>query len=92
MLYNNQGVLELFDSLGVRPEYIRDNFAFDCEYEFNETPVQCTKSHLCGAFVLYFIIYRHYNLDMSFEDFMNHSFTANCTENEKEVVDFLKTL
>ncbi len=61
-------------------------------YEFNTTPVQCSGSQICGGFVLYFIIFRYYNLDQELSDFLNSFFKKDCAQNETNVTEFLSSI
>lgn len=88
---------EYFDSLGVSDTKLNllksyKIFPIDSIVKFNETPVQEPSSSTCGLFVLYFIIHRLHNLDMSFSTLMNEIFTLNRSQNEIEVLKFAKDL
>ena len=85
-------ILELFDSLGSDKEYIRTYLPYNAIYEYNTFPVQCNNSELCGKFVLYFVVFRYFNLDGEFEDVLNEIFTTNCSTNEARVNKFLSSL
>ncbi len=84
--------VEVFDSLGSDIDFLKKYFKIRAIVEFNETPVQCEDSQLCGLFVTYFSILRYFNLDMEFFDFLNDIFNTNCKENERNVKNFLKIL
>ncbi len=60
-------------------------------YSYNISPVQCSGSSICGAFALYFVIFRYYNLDQEYIDFLNNIFKKDCDQNEEEVNAFMKT-
>ncbi len=53
--------------------------------------MQCNDSELCGKFVLYFLIFRYFNLDGEYEDILNELFTLDCKTNEARVEKFLKS-
>lgn len=84
---------EYFDSLGVTSEKIeRLNFykVFrpNCSVKFNETAFQTQNSSSCGLFVLYFIIQRLHNLDLSFLTVLEEIFKLDCQLNESIVKKF----
>ena len=89
---SHEEIFELFDSLGVDEDYIRTFLPYNAIYEFNSFPVQCDDSELCGRFVLYYLIWRFYNLDGEYEDVINELFTVDCKENEDIVNKFIKSL
>ncbi len=89
---SQEDVLELFDSLGSDEEYIRTYLPYKAIYEFNTFPVQCDDSELCGRFVLYYLVWRFFNLDGEYEDVLNELFTSNCKINEGRVNKFLRLL
>lgn len=86
---------EYFDSLGVNEKklelLIHSNiFSKNSQVLFNETQFQNSTSISCGLFVLYFIINRLHNLDLSFSDLLNEIFVTDCEKNETLVNDFAK--
>ncbi len=85
------GLLEIFDPLGCDLPFVQRFLKINAIYIYNNTPVQCSGSRICGAFVLYFIIYRYYNLDQGYADFVNNYFEKDCRRNERQVNEFLKT-
>ncbi len=92
VVYRSSNKLEIFDSLGCELQFLKNFMKIPLVYEYNVTPVQCKGSQICGAFVLYFIIFRYYNLDQEFSDFLNNFFTKDCSKNEFEVAGFLKSV
>ena len=84
--------IEVFDSLGTSESYIARNIPFKGIYEFNVTALQCDNSSLCGGFSLYFIIFRLFNLDLDFQQFLQDFFDINCSKNEIQVNEFLESL
>ena len=58
------------------------------QIKFNVTQVQSSESDTCGLFVLYFLIQRYHNKDLSFNEFMNEIFVFSQSENEKLVNTF----
>ena len=85
-------IVEIFDSLGSELDFLQVYMKISAIYEFNTTPVQCSGSRICGPFVLYFIIYRFFNLDLHLIDFLNIFFEENCTANETAVNLFIENL
>ena len=86
-------VLECFDSLGIDQEkkvFLQKNFNYKniTKIKFNVTQVQSSISNTCGLFVLYFVIQRFYNKDVSFTGLLNEVFVKNPEENEKTVTNF----
>ncbi len=92
LLKSNNEIIEVFDSLGVSAEYIKNYIPYNAIYEYNTQPVQCNDSELCGKFVLYFLILRYFNLDGEYEDVLNELFTTDCKTNESRVETFLKSV
>ena len=89
----NTTVLECFDSLGidnVKKSFITSNLRQKgiSKIQFNVTQVQSSDSDTCGFFVLYFLIHRYHNKDLSFNELMNEIFVLSQTENEKLVHSF----
>jgi len=88
-------VLECFDSLGINEEkkiFLRHNFHqnYISKIKFNLTQVQTSDSNTCGFYVLYFIVNRFYNQDLSFSDLLNEIFVSSNTKNEELVCKFAK--
>ena len=85
--------LECFDSLGIdnaKKLFISSNLRQKSisQIKFNVTQVQSSDSDTCGLFVLYFLIQRYHNKDLSFNELMNDIFVFSQTENEKLVNNF----
>lgn len=87
--------LECFDSLGVdetKKEFLKANFKQKNveEIKFNVTSLQPDDSISCGQFVLYFIIQRSHNKDLSFSNLLNDIFTISKETNEELVLNFFR--
>lgn len=85
--------LELFDSLGIDEEkrsFIKRKFQLKriSKVKFNVTQVQSSKTSTCGLFVLYFLVNRFHNKDMSFTDLLNDIFVHSESQNETLVKQF----
>ena len=85
--------MECFDSLGIdnaKKLFISSNLRQKSisQIKFNVTQVQSSDSDTCGLFVLYFLIQRYHNKDLSFNELMNDIFVFSQTENEKLVNNF----
>lgn len=92
-LVRRKKYFELFDSLGVteeKLEYLKEfiNFRKRITFKYNETPLQSNNSISCGQFVLYFIVQRFHNLDLSFQDILDEIFEASIDINETLVQHF----
>ena len=86
-------ILECFDSLGIdngKKMFIASQLRQKGigRIKFNVTQVQSSDSDTCGWFVLYFLIQRYHNRDLSFDELMNDIFVLSQTENEKLVNTF----
>ena len=86
-------ILQCFDSLGIdntKKNFIVSNLKQKGieQIKFNVTQVQSSESDTCGLFVLYFLIQRYHNKDLSFNELMNEIFVLSQTENEKLVNSF----
>lgn len=86
-------ILQCFDSLGIdntKKNFIVSNLKQKGieQIKFNVTQVQSSESDTCGLFVLYFLIQRYHNKDLSFNELMNEIFVFSQTENEKLVNSF----
>ena len=86
-------ILQCFDSLGIdntKKNFIVSNLKQKGieQIKFNITQVQSSESDTCGLFVLYFLINRYHNKDLSFNELMNEIFVLSQTENEKLVNSF----
>ena len=89
----NTSVLECFDSLGIDSEkklFLETHFHQKNikKVKFNVTQVQSSHSDTCGFFVLYFIINRFHNQDLSFTDLVNDIFVKDVDKNESLVINF----
>ena len=88
---NEQNHFEIFDTFGaLHKDRIIHALPKDIAKaaQINESEFQCRNSKNCGAFTLYAIVARILNLDETFSEFLNHSFTSNCLDNEKRVKRF----
>lgn len=93
LIKRNVKEYELFDSLGVSNDklnFFKENNIFrkNSVVKFNESPLQISTSNTCGLFVLYFLIHRMHNLDMSFSSLMDEIFDLNLRINEDKVLEF----
>jgi hypothetical protein len=89
---SDKDTIELFDSLGVDKEKL-DLITKYCKFNvkeiiYNETQFQTDFSETCGLFVIYFLIERIFNLDLSFEQLLHDIFYENKLTNEKKVIEF----
>ena len=91
-----KNVIEIFDSLGVdqSKKTLLLNFCKFSQKElvFNTTAFQDISSSSCGQFVIYFCVERLFNLDLSFEDFLELIFEENVKKNEDVVLEFFNEL
>ena len=60
--------------------------------KYNETSFQSDNSESCGLFVIYFIWQRMFNLDLSFDQILEESFSADNGLNELKVKEFCQNL
>ena len=89
--------IEVFDSLGVNEEKlnnIKQYFKFRGikTLEYNESKFQSETSESCGLFVIYFLIERLYNLDLTFDDILEDIFDINSALNEDKVIRFCENI
>lgn len=92
-LIKRKSQFEYFDSLGVttrKLDILKENLYLrkNIEIKFNETAVQSNDSISCGKFVLYFIVQRMFNLDLSYMTLLNDIFSENVEENERIIQKF----
>jgi hypothetical protein len=89
---SNKDTIELFDSLGIDDEkkkLITKYCTFNAkEIIFNETQFQADFSETCGLFVIYFLIERIFNFDLTFEELLHDIFYDDKLKNEKKVIEF----
>ena len=93
ILKSERNTLECFDSLGIddtKKQFLIDSCHFKGikKIRFNLTAVQCSDTSSCGLFVLYFLIQRCHNKDMSFDDLLNEIFVESKSANEQKVASF----
>jgi hypothetical protein len=81
-----------FSTPGTNKEFLSSILTFGNLVEYNETAVQSPTSESCGQYVVYAIINRLFNLDLEFSAVINEIFTLNLEDNEKRVMDFVKSL
>ena len=90
----HKGHLEIFDSLGFRPDLVLPylNFSEKLKLEYNITQVQSDDSVLCGKFVITFCVERMMNLDLSLDMLLDDVFVLNKESNDQIVTDFCDNL
>ena len=84
--------VEVFDSLGVKEDVVKNKVHYKKLFRYNVTPVQAPSSSSCGAFCIYFIVHRMCNLDMDYLTLVNDIFQKDFLANEKEVAELLSIL
>ena len=89
--------MEIFDSLAIdniKLEALKKNLKFKGiqNIHINETPVQKENSDSCGLFVVYYIWHRMYNLDLSYDEMLEQSFSTNKELNEVTVKQFCEAI
>ncbi len=95
IIRSDRNTLEVFNSLGVSDlDHLKPHFKFPNNFEliFNEQKFQSDTSVNCGYFCIYFIIYRIFNLDMSFEHLLEEIFNVDPNTNETLVTSFCHKL
>ena len=97
ILKSSKNSIEVFDSLGIDPEKeknIETYFKFRGikSIQFNESVFQNQESNTCGLFVIYFIWQRMFNLDLTFDDILEHIFDPQVDFNELKVKQFCEKL
>jgi hypothetical protein len=96
-LRNSNYEIECFDSLGINSEK-REKLLKFCSFKrmrqlkFNENIFQCKDSSTCGLFVIYFLIERMHNLDLTFNQVLEEIFENSDTQNELKVEEFCKKI
>ena len=96
-LYKEHKVIFCFDSIGI-DNAKKDLLQKYCtikgvrEINFNETQFQLLTSETCGKFVVYFLIQRAYNRDLTFKDLLEEIFTENPSQNEIKVESFFQKI
>ena len=93
ILKSEANTLECFDSLGIdqaKKQFLKHSCHFPSikKIRFNLTAVQSSDSSSCGLFVLYFLIHRFHNKDMSYDDLLNEIFVESKSTNEEKVALF----
>lgn len=92
---NERAIYELFDPLGSSQDFVASLKLEAKVAKFNRSPVQDTRSSLCGEMVCYFNTFRWINQDLPFVDCVNQTFYAGSVDklklNDKLVLDFMAT-
>ena len=88
----NKNLIEVFDSLGIddNKKILLSKY---CNFRqkqlvFNTSAFQDSSSSTCGQFVIYYCVERMFNLDLSFNDFLELIFEDDVKENERLVSEF----
>jgi hypothetical protein len=87
--------LEIFCSLGNTWDLIVPYLKFRKKITiyYNETPFQSETSTKCGKYVIYYLIERHFNINMSLHDLLEDLFvTDDINKNDAIVEDFCNNL
>ena len=97
ILKTSKNTIEVFDSLGIdsqKEKNIETYFKFRGirSIQFNESVFQNQESTTCGLFVIYFIWQRMFNLDLSFDEILEHIFDHETSLNELKVTKFCEKL
>jgi hypothetical protein len=96
-LYKENKKLFCFDSIGI-DENKKSLLEKYCklkgiqEIHFNETQFQLSTSETCGKFVIYFLIQKAFNKDLSFKDLLEDIFTNNQSKNETLIKNFFEKI
>ena len=91
-LHNN---LEIFCSLGNTWNIILPYLKFQRKFTiyYNETQFQSKSSTKCGKYVIYFLIERHFNINMPLLELLEDLFVTNdLNKNDEIVEDFCNNL
>lgn len=85
-LHNN---LEIFCSLGNTWDLIFPHLKFKKKFTiyYNETAFQSETSTKCGKYVIYFLIERHFNINMSLRDLLEDLFVTDDLNKNDAIVD-----
>lgn len=98
ILQTKHNTIEIFDSLGFNEKkklLIQKRFenSKGIKYlDINQTQFQSNTSTSCGRFVIYYLVRRLFNLDLSFKQFLRLSFVKSVNQNEKIVEKYCKQL
>ena len=89
--------MEIFDSLAIdnnKLETLKKTLKFRGlkTIHINEDSFQKEDSDSCGLFVIYYIWQRMHNLDLTFDEVLEQSFTTDKTINEEKVKQFCSWL
>ena len=84
-----QNILEIFCSLGNTWDLILPHLTFRKKITiyYNETAFQSPDSTKCGKYVIYFIIERHFNINMSMSHLLEDMFELENLNKNDEIVD-----
>ena len=91
IIKSENGLLEVFDSLGAKEEDVECMSRLAEKCQFNETAVQAPNSESCGLFCLYTAFWRLSDFDLSFGAVLAQLFSKNLEENEHIVKEFQKS-
>ena len=86
-LYKEKKNIFCFDSIGI-DDNKKDLLEKYCkikgidEIHFNETQFQLLTTDTCGKFVIYFLIQKAYNNDLTYNELLEEIFKVNQLENE----------
>ena len=87
LLYIKKKKIFCFDSIGI-DDNKKDLLEKYCkikgidEIHFNETQFQLLTTDTCGKFVIYFLIQKAYNNDLTYNELLEEIFKVNQLENE----------
>lgn len=80
----------MFDSLGTTGDFIAANLkGYGKWVAFNTSAVQPKNSNHCGQFVIAFLLFRLFNLDLDFAEALNIFFSLDLDGNVTKVLDFI---
>jgi hypothetical protein len=96
-LYKENKNLLCFDSIGIdsnKTSLLKEYCKFKGirEIHFNETQFQLSTSETCGQFVIYFLIHKAYNKDLTFNELLEDIFCADQAKNEILIQNFFNKI
>ena len=94
-LYKEKIIIYCFDSIGIdnNKKLLLEQY---CkiknveEIHFNETQFQLLTTDTCGKFVIYFLIQKAYNKDLTFNELLEDIFKASPNQNELLISKFFE--